>query len=349
MVHVHSVESKPSKRDYELLRPFFAWAPADTIRRTIAVTTQYARGRVSDTIRQHWKSRFPACNVRRRNEPVATDTVFSDTPAVDSGVKAAQLFIGRKSLVADVYGLKTDKEFVNTLEDNIRERGAMDKLISDCARAETSTRIKDILRALVISDWQSEPYQENQNFAENRYATIKAATNRVLNQSGAPPECWLLALMYVCYVLNVLASSSLGWIPPLQALTGQTQDTSALFVCSFYEPVYYNPHYDGFPSAPNEELGHWVGIATNVGDALTFKVLSASNKVIYRSVLRSALDPATRHRRLAPLGGENTTNHAGDKVFIRSNFYTSQLDDPNVTKRMVTIDRSEERRVGKEW
>jgi hypothetical protein len=127
---VHAMESLPSKRDYNLLRPFFAWAPAETIRKTIGVTTQYARGRVLETIRQHWKSRFPACNVRRRNKAVATDTVFSDTPAVDSGVKSAQLFIGRKSLVADAYGVKTDKEFVNTLEDNIRERGAIDKLIT---------------------------------------------------------------------------------------------------------------------------------------------------------------------------------------------------------------------------
>jgi hypothetical protein len=124
----------------------------------LAVTTQYARGRVSDTLRQHWKSRFPACNVRRRNEAVVTDTIFSDTPAVDSGVKAAQLFIGRSLLVAEVYAVETDKEFVNTLEDDIRKQGAMDKLISNCARAETSNCMKDNLRALVISDWQSEPY-----------------------------------------------------------------------------------------------------------------------------------------------------------------------------------------------
>jgi hypothetical protein len=84
---------------------------------------QYARGRASDTIQQHRKSRFPAFNVHRHNEAVATDTVFSDMPAVDSGVKAAQIFIGRTSLVADVYGIKTDKEFVNTLEDNIRVWG----------------------------------------------------------------------------------------------------------------------------------------------------------------------------------------------------------------------------------
>ncbi len=100
------------KPDFQLLRPLFGWFPADTIQRTFDVTTQFARGRVSDNLKQHWRSRFPACNVKRRNEPVATDTVFSDTPAVDCGVTAAQLFVGHESLVADVYGLKTDKEFV---------------------------------------------------------------------------------------------------------------------------------------------------------------------------------------------------------------------------------------------
>ena len=58
------------------------------------MTTQYARGRVSDTFKATLAvSRFPACNVMRRNEPVATDTVFSDTPAGDSGVTAAQIFV----------------------------------------------------------------------------------------------------------------------------------------------------------------------------------------------------------------------------------------------------------------
>ena len=38
-------------------------------------------------------------NIPRRHEPVATNTVFSDTPAVDSGVKQAQVFVGRDTLV----------------------------------------------------------------------------------------------------------------------------------------------------------------------------------------------------------------------------------------------------------
>ena len=79
-------------------------------------------------MKRHLKSRNPALNVPRRHEPVATDTVFSDTPGLDSGVKQAQVFVGRDTLVADAYPMKSGKQFVNTLEDNIRRRGAMDKL-----------------------------------------------------------------------------------------------------------------------------------------------------------------------------------------------------------------------------
>ena len=84
-------------------------------------------------MRKHFKSRFPAFNIPRQSEEVATDTIFSDTPAIDSGVTMAQSFVGKITLVTDVYPLKSQKQFVNTIEDNIRFRGAMTKLIRDYA------------------------------------------------------------------------------------------------------------------------------------------------------------------------------------------------------------------------
>ena len=45
-------------------------------------------------MKRHLKTRNPALNVPRRHESVATGTIFSDTPAVDSGVKIAQVFVG---------------------------------------------------------------------------------------------------------------------------------------------------------------------------------------------------------------------------------------------------------------
>ena len=88
--------------------------------------TQYARNIVRLPFRTHLKSRFPALNVRRRNEPVVTDTVWVDEPAIDDGSTVAQAFVGRKTYVTNVYGCKTDAEFAGILEENIREWGAMD-------------------------------------------------------------------------------------------------------------------------------------------------------------------------------------------------------------------------------
>jgi hypothetical protein len=98
--------------------------------------------------------------VWRRDEPLATDTIYSDTPAIDGGKKIAQFYVGTRSLVTDVYGIKSKKQFVNTLEDIIRERGAPTKLVSDSAQVEISKRVKDILRTLVIGKWQSEPHKQ---------------------------------------------------------------------------------------------------------------------------------------------------------------------------------------------
>ena len=145
-------------------------------------------------MKRHLKSRNPALNVPRRHEAVATDTVYSDTPAVDSGVKMAQRFVGKESLVSDIYPMRSGKQFINTLEDNICRHGAMDKLISDSAKNEISHKVKDILRAYNINDWQSEPYHQNQNPAEWQYGTIKVCSNTIMNRTGAPAHCWLLTL-----------------------------------------------------------------------------------------------------------------------------------------------------------
>ena len=191
---------------------------------------------------RHLKSRNPALNVPRRHEAVATDTVYSDTPAVDSGVKQAQRFVEKESLVSDIYPMRSRKQFVNSLEDNICRCGAMDKLISDSAKHETSHKVKDILRVYNINDWQSEPYHQNQNPAERRYRSIKAWANTIINRTGAPAHCWLLNLQYVCYILNNISTASLGGQVPLQVLYCVAPDISIILLYTFYQPVFYATH-----------------------------------------------------------------------------------------------------------
>ena len=120
--HKHAITPQPI--DFEKLRPYFGWVNKHTIEKTFHKTTQWAVASTRYPMRKHFKSRFPAFNIPRQSEEVATDTIFSDTPAIDSGVTMAQIFVGKRTLVTDVYPLKSQKQFVNTLEDNIRFREA---------------------------------------------------------------------------------------------------------------------------------------------------------------------------------------------------------------------------------
>jgi hypothetical protein len=81
--------------------------------------------------------------------------------------------------------------------------------------------------------------------------------------------------------------------------------------------VYYHAYSDT-PSASTEAQGWWVGVATHVGDAQTYKVLTKHNKVIYRSAICSALDPAKRNQRLSPLGGETVSTYLGGSTYVWS-------------------------------
>jgi hypothetical protein len=51
-----------------------------------------------------------------------------DTPAINDGSTGAQFFVGTQTQVCDIYGCKTDSEFLRTLQENVRLRGAPTKL-----------------------------------------------------------------------------------------------------------------------------------------------------------------------------------------------------------------------------
>ena len=310
MANLHQGSSQ--EPDWNALRPFFAWTSPSSIQDTFNVTTRHGTApHTQDYIKKHFKSRNPVFNIPRRSEAVATDTIFSDTPAVDDGSTMAQFFCGRDTLVCDAYGIKSTKQFINTLSDNIRKRGAMDTLISDGGKYEISKQVTDLLRSLFIQDYQSEPYHQHQNKAENRFGLAKRYTNTVMNTSGCPAFCWLLCLQYICVVLNHLASPTLQGICPVQALEGTTPDISFLLHFSFFEPVYYRIDSSepdlNFPSSSNEKKGYWVGFADNQGDSLTWRILTEDiQKIIIRSGVRSALRTTT-NQRLASPSGEGTT------------------------------------------
>ena len=140
----------------------------------------------------------------------------------------------------------------------------MDKLLSESAKHEISNKVMDILRAYHISNWHSEPYQKNQNPAEWRYRIIKYWTNTFMNRSGAPANCWLICLIYMCYLLNHIAFTALDGEIPLFTLPGTTPDISIILLFTFYQPVFYATYDQNIPSESEEKAGYLVGFGNIV-------------------------------------------------------------------------------------
>jgi hypothetical protein len=83
----------------------------DIIKYTFEYTTQYARLATGTTLRPAFRSPNPALNVVRQNEAVACDIFYFS--AIDDGFTVAVLFVGTDTQVTNVYGKKTNKQFVN--------------------------------------------------------------------------------------------------------------------------------------------------------------------------------------------------------------------------------------------
>ena len=305
-------QSSPQEPDWNTQRPFLAWTSPSSIKDTFNVTTRHGTApNTQDYIKKHFKPRNPVFSISRCSEAGATDTIFSDTPAVDDGSTMAQFFCGHDTLVCDAYGIKSTKQFINTLSDKIRKWGAMDTLISDGGKYDISKGVTDFLHSLFIQDYQSESYHQYQNKTENCFGPAKRYTNTVMNTSGCLACCCLLCLQYISVVLHHLASPTLQGICLVQALQGTTSDISFMLHTSFYEPVYYRiessePDFH-FPSSSNEKKGYWVGFAANQGDSLTWRIPTEdTHKIIICSGIQGALRTTT-NQCLASPSGEGTT------------------------------------------
>ena len=308
------------KKDTKKLKQIFVGANQETIKRTLEATTQYAsRGAVEGTnLRQQIKSPNPVLNIPRRCESVATDQIYSSTPAIKDGTRIAQFFIGTISMFRAVYSLgKSNKNYPQALMDEVRKRGAMNKIISDSAKNETSKRVMDFCRAMCIDDWQSEKGQQRQNDSERGIRTTMHWAKVLFNLSNAPPECWLLLLKYVCFLQNHLAYKSLGWRTAWEWIFGYTPDISVLLQFRYYQPVYFARDDASFPEDPTERIGRFVGVAEHVGHGMTFWILTERGDLIARAVVRSAIGP---ERNLRLDGNEADDEDSDDE------------DDPEVTE-----------------
>ena len=165
-------------------------------------------------MRKHFRSRFPAANVRCLPEWYSTDMFISNVPAHDDGIpghggcRLIQIYGGLDSELLAGYPMSSGGELPTTLKDFIRDYRAMEGLKSDNAKSETSFKMKDLFRMYIIKDKQSEPNYQHQIPIEHRIQELKRMMHGIMDRVGCPPSFWLLCLLYVIHLLNVLSNSN---------------------------------------------------------------------------------------------------------------------------------------------
>jgi hypothetical protein len=268
--------------------------PDHVVAKTLNATTQLAPSVEAETreiMRDHFQTRLPELKVRRVNDVCYVDTFFSSITSV-RGFTCWNLFCFKRTGLDVAYLMRRRAQSPPTLARMITDCGAPRQIKSDNAPEFKGQRWIACLEQHSISSVYTEAHHPNQNLAERRGGTLKAAVVHLLRISGVPLHFWCYALEYMCLFRSVTARRSLEWMLPHKRHWGDRPDIS-VFRFVFYEPIwYYNPR-QAFPK-PKMLKGRFMGIAQNVGDAFCYLILTQPEndsdgetpQVLARSVIR---------------------------------------------------------------
>ena len=161
---------------------------------------------------------------------------------------------GKRSSKCVAYGMRSESEMPNTLEDLIRKHGAPNCLFSDNAKVQIGKQVHDILCLYDIEDFQCEPECQHQNFAERKIGDVKRLSSGTMDRTGTPAAFWLLCLFYVIFILNHITFDTLNGGTPIQGATGVKADISPLLKFHWWEPIMYQTE-----GSSHEKRATWCG------------------------------------------------------------------------------------------
>jgi len=220
--------------------------------------------------------RFPTLNTQ-----IYTDTMFSCKKSI-RGYTCAQVFTdGRKFFRA--YPLAKKGDAHHALTAFIQDVGIPKNCLVDGAKEERDGEWGRIIKHYHIKTRTTEPRSPWQNRAEAGVHELKKLARKALRCTAAPTDFWCYALEWAAKVTSLTAHPllTLHARTPEENITGRTPDISEYAHFSFFEWVWYREQ-TAFPEA-DMRLARWVGVATDVGQALTYWLLTDKCTIISRS------------------------------------------------------------------
>jgi hypothetical protein len=216
--------------------------------------------------------------------------MYSDTmfPSIKSirGHTCAQVFTDGHGFIR-VYPLKKKGDAHHALVQFIQDVGIPKSLLTDNATEEVRGEWGQVVRKYHIKPRMTEPASPWQNRAEAEIREVKRLTRRIMRKASAPLHLWCYALEWAARIRSFTAHDLFisESRTPEERITGRTPDISEFVHFDWLQWVW---HRDPAPFPESDlRLGRWLGVAHDVGQAMTYWILTDKNTVVARSSVTS--------------------------------------------------------------
>lgn len=283
------LKTSKSERSSALTPPILArrWGIGlDTAHRTLRVTTQAGIRTVVHPLERRFRTRQSHLKFPTYRAKVYTDPIFSTVKSI-RGYTCGQVFVAPPAYL-HFYPMKSKAEAGEALMKNIQDVGIMSDLISDGAKEEIAGFMGSIVTKHHIKVGRTEPFSQWQNRAEGEIRELKKGVARRQRLSGSPKRLWCCLTEWVAAIRRHTAwdNPALNGRTPAEIIQGDTPDISEWAQFDWYEYVWYIDPASKWPTE-KRKLGRWIGVASDVGAAMTFWILPKSCKPIARSSVQS--------------------------------------------------------------
>jgi hypothetical protein len=312
----------------------------NTVKKTFLATTQLVpsvRHENEQDPKDYHVARFPMLQCRRLKEAMHCDVV--EHKVGKKTIYSLMCYCAGSKIKA-IYELgerKTSQATLQALYEFIRDFGCPAEIKSDYAnQLKNSNKWKTFTRILVTKLSSSEPHKHNQNYAERAWQDIQKKAEYISQRNVVPDKRKTALFKHLCDAHNHTALSSLNWITPMQAMTGEAPDISFLRYY-FYQPVWY---LEGPAQQPDRKWlkGRFLGISWGTGDQMCYNVCPDSSVDTDRVVPRSIIvarhpDENVPHQILKEKSDYYFPTPAINVGAIQPNTDTAELEGRNKQKR----------------
>ena len=165
--------------------------------------------------------------------------------------------------------------------------GVPNRIVMDGAREQIMGEFRKKCRQSDCHVVQTEPHTPWSNAAEAAIRELKRGFGRKMVSTKAPKKLWDHCLQFEALIRSHTAHNNfdLGGEVPETVISGETADISAVCQHSWYEWIMFRDTSVRFPE-DKLVLGRYLGPSTDVGPAMTAKILKANGQVRHCSTYR---------------------------------------------------------------